>query len=397
MKEQLSRATATGSADDASSGAGHILVFHDPLATGAEQCAVIAQHIKSAEIREVHSLRAYREALSQQDFDVVVLDYDIPGVPSKELLMQLQLRDCEPDVLLVSACDNPQTVRNIAAARKRYIVRDDNWGTEVSYAIRDMLRIRKLEEEMAFVRARLTEANYKLEEKNRRLDEFCATIAHDIRAPLAGLMLKVEYILTSQCPGIEERSRLMLQRSYQSAERLVGLVQAMYEYAKIGLSSGSCERVSCKSLVQELVDDLPIEEERQVSIGVAELPQVWGNRGLLRRIFINLIGNAVKYNDKPEVIINIGCSGIHDKGSGECAELFVEDNGPGIRAEDAEAIFDMFSRGTSQAARPDGLGIGLAVVRRIVEMHHGSISVERSPLGGARFVLSLAVNHSSLP
>jgi signal transduction histidine kinase len=395
MKEKLTRATASAPEQTSSSEVGHILVFHNPEATGAEQCAVIAKHIESAEIREVHSLRAYREALSQQDYDVVVLDYDIPGVPSKELLMQLQLRDCEPEVLLVSACDNPQTVRNIAAARKRYIVRDDNWGTEVSYAIRDLLRIRKLEEEMSFVRARLTEANFKLEEKNRRLDEFCATIAHDIRAPLAGLMLKVEYILTSKSSGIEERSRSMLQRSYQSAERLVGLVQAMYEYAKVGLSSGSCERVACKALVQELIDDLPIEEDRKVTIGVGELPQVWGNRGLLRRIFINLIGNAVKYNNKDEVSINIGCLSVHDTGAGRCAEIFVEDNGPGIKPEDAEGIFDMFSRGTSQAVRPEGLGIGLAVVRRIVEMHHGFISVEQSPLGGARFVFSLAVEDRS--
>lgn len=392
MKEQLDRSAAAKGAEGTGPGTGHILVFHDPRAVGAEQYALIADRISSAEVREVHSLRAYREALSQQDFDVVVLDYDIPGVPSRELLMQLQLRDCEPEVLLVSSCDNPQTVRNIAAARKRYVVRDDNWGEEVSYAIRDMLRIRKLEEEMAFVRARLTEVNYQLEEKNRRLDEFCATIAHDIRAPLAGLMLKVEYILTSQASGIEKKSLSMLQRSYESTERLVGLVQAMYEYAKVGLSSGSCEPVPCHDLVRELIDDLPIDEGRNVNIGVGELPQVWGNRGLLRRIFINLIGNAIKYNDKAEVAINIGCSAVRDLGEGICAELFVEDNGPGISPEDSEAIFAMFSRGTSKAARPEGLGIGLAVVRRIVEMHHGSVSVERSTLGGARFVFSLPID-----
>jgi signal transduction histidine kinase len=387
MKEQSDQDISDRSGDPSANG--RVLVLHEPDAESEFQIASIGRKVASAYVQQVHSLRDYRDALTHEDFDVVVIDYDMPGVASRELLMQLQLRDHEPEVLLVSACDSPQKAKNIASARKRYVVRDGNWGEEVSYAIRDMLRIRRLEEEMAFVRARLTELNGRLEEKNKRLDDFCATVAHDIRGPLAGLMLKIEYILGVLPSGLDSRVAGMLQKSYDSSQRLVNMVQAMYEYARVGLSGISYERIALSELVQHVVDDLAIDEAVDVHVGIAELPVIFGSLGLLKRVFINLISNSIKYNDKSPVVVNVGFLGAESGVSGRFAQIFVDDNGPGIPEREASEIFEMFSRGRSSGDRKDGLGVGLAVVRRIVEMHQGDIRLEASPLGGARFVLSL--------
>jgi signal transduction histidine kinase len=390
MREQLEQATQSRNSNGPASG--RVLVLHQGDAESVQHMSAIEAKVDTAAVQHVHSLRAYRDALTATDFDVIVIDYDMPGVASRELLMQLQLRDHEPEVLLVSSCDSPQKAKNIASARKRYVVRDGNWGDEVTYAIRDMLRIRRLEEEMAFVRARLTELNGRLEEKNRRLDEFCATVAHDIRGPLAGLMLKIEYLMGVLPVGTDSRCSGMLQKSYDSAERLVAMLQAMYEYARAGLAGVTYERVALSELVRMVADDLVVDDTRDVCVEIGEMPTIVGSPGLLKRIFINLIGNSIKYSDKPSIRIAIGFLEAEVKGSTERVQIFVDDNGPGIASNDAPQIFEMFSRGRPANHTAEGLGVGLAVVRRIIEMHQGDIRLDVSPLGGARFIMTFALN-----
>jgi signal transduction histidine kinase len=394
MREQLEQATQSRNSDGSASG--RVLVLRQDDAESGRHMADIASKVESADVQHVYSLRAYREALTTKDFDVIVIDYDMPGVASRELLMQLQLRDHEPEVLLVSSCDSPQKAKSIASARKRYVVRDGNWGDEVTYAIRDMLRIRRLEEEMSFVRARLTELNGRLEEKNRRLDEFCATVAHDIRGPLAGLMLKIDYLMGVLPVGTDSRCAGMLQKSYDSAERLVTMLQAMYEYARAGLQGVSYERVSLSDLVRVVVDDLVVDDALDVCIEIGEMPTIVASAGLLKRIFINLISNSIKYADKDSIKIAVGCLDLESQRNRASVEIFVDDNGPGVAESEASDIFEMFSRGTPVHPHTDGLGVGLAVVRRIVEMHQGEIRLGVSPLGGARFVVTLPLEQSGI-
>jgi signal transduction histidine kinase len=249
---------------------------------------------------------------------------------------------------------------------------------------------------MVAIRAKLTETNALLDEKNRRLDDFCTTIAHDIRGPLAALMLKVEYILDAYDGELDSKCAGLLQRSHSSCQRLVEMVQGMYEYAKIGSRAVTFFELSLTDLVHEVLYDLSYDDSLDVQAGVGELPRVFGNPGLLRRVFLNLVNNAVKYNDKPEKLINIGCLGYEDRPIGRFARIFVEDNGPGIPEHELKGIFGMFRRGASSRKESDGLGIGLAVVERILELHFGRIDVESTPGRGTRFILSLPVERVEL-
>jgi signal transduction histidine kinase len=367
-----------------------ILLFEESQDFSISAVAALCKAVPTAEVVTALSMQKYTEALSRGEFDIVVVDYDMPMAQSVDFLPRLRLRDYEPDVLLISRCEEISTVRLIAEARSRYIVRDERCLDTLAHSVRDMLRIRRLELENSSIRARLSEANGMLDEKNRRLDEFCATIAHDIRGPLAGLILKIDYILDAYEEKFDERCSGLLKRSLDSAQRLVGVVQAMYEFAKVGSKASKMELVDLKQLAAEVIADLNVDESKDVHVGLDELPTVWGNPGLLRRVFINLINNAIKYNDKSEIKINIGYEGDIQRSTARYARIFVEDNGPGIPADETSGVFAMFSRGKSGGVHTsDGLGIGLAVVQKIVELHFGRVEVDSQIGEGCRFSFSL--------
>lgn len=358
----------------------------------------IAEQLPNLTITQVQSLERYKEIVNQSDFDVVILDYDLSGSEGVELIHELRLKDYEPAVLIVSRSVESKIFTEVYnSGCHRYIVKDgERWKEEIGPAVRHLLRIRKLEAENRKLMAKLTEANQMLAEKNKRLDEFSATLAHDIRGPLGGICMKLEYILETHSDSLSERLKLLLSRAFQSADRLTHIVQAMYEFAKLGSKATQMNVVDLKTLVEEVLLDINVDESREISVGIGDLGTVWGNADLLRRVFINLVQNAIKYNDKPEVIINIGTTGTTEKTLANFVEVFVEDNGPGIPEADQKDIFSIFNRGSNPSGKTEGLGLGLSVVQRIVELHFGKISVSSKPGEGTRFAMSLPLEKIDL-
>ena len=119
----------------------------------------------------------------------------------------------------------------------------------------------------------------------------------------------------------------------------------MYDYAKLGIKATKMFEVDLKSLVNEVVSDLSFEDSLDIRIEITDLPTVWGNPELLRRVFLNLISNAVKYNDKKEIIISIILEGLIDKTLGKFCKISVTDNGKGIDLKDDKNVFNFFQRG----------------------------------------------------
>lgn len=351
---------------------------------------VISKQLPEAIIIPVNSLAHFRELVGRQDFDVVVLDSSLSERSSSELVHELKLRDQEPGVLVVSKSSDPRLVAEIYnSGVQKCIVKEGRWLDELGPAVRQLLRMRRLEEENRRLVSKLTEANMLLQEKNRRLDEFSATVAHDIRGPLGGVSMKLEYLIEKYGGSIEPRFLELLTNAFSSTARLTQIVQSMYTYAKLGSKAARMSDVNLVQLVEEVISDIHFSEMLEIKIGIGNLPSVWGNADLLRRLFINLLTNAVKYNTKPEVVINVGIQKVIEKSLGNFAEIYVEDNGPGIPQEEIRNIFSMFTRGSSAGSDSDGAGIGLAVVQRIAELHYGSVRVESEVGRGTRFIVSL--------
>lgn len=375
-----------------------ILVLDSDTADLRATVEAIERQVPNADVCAISSLAEYSHLIESNDFDIVVLDDNLHDHRATELVQRLRLKDVEPGVLVVSRSADPRTVAEIYhSGCHKCIVKEGRWNDELGPAVRHLLRLKRLEGENRRLLAKLTEANVLLEEKNRRLDEFSATVAHDIRGPLGGIKMKLDYILETYGGSLDARCAGIMERAVSSAERLSQIVQAMYEYAKLGAKAARMTTVDLKQLVHEVVLDLHFDDSLDITVGIDELPVVYGNPELLRRLFINLLGNAVRYNDKPIILINVSLDGLEEKSLGTFARIAVTDNGRGIAAEDLTSIFTMFTRGADTSPEDGGTGIGLAVVQRICELHFGRVDVRSTVGEGTTFIVTLPRDRVELP
>lgn len=298
--------------------------------------------------------------------EILILGEALDPTKIAALIDEIKLSGSRPSLIRVSRSDSfeGRTVKT---------------EEELPSAISQVKRLRKLQAENERLVAKLTEANQLLEEKNKKLDEFTATVAHDIRGPLGGIVMKIQYVIdTFELP---ERAVIILKKALGSGERLTHVVQGMYELAKLGAKATKMEFVDLNIVLGQLVSDLSLDEEANIEIEISDLPKVWGNQSLLSRLFSNLITNAVKHNDKSYVKISIRESSRVERSLASFVEIEVKDNGSGVPVELREQIFSPFFR----ASQTEGLGLGLSVVKKIVDLHFGEIRV------GDSFIVTLPI------
>jgi signal transduction histidine kinase len=219
-----------------------------------------------------------------------------------------------------------------------------------------------------------------LEGRNRELDAFAGRIAHDLRNPVASLTLWVELMsrkaASEELPGFD--------RIRRNIKRIGAMIDDLLAFARAG---ASMEGASCNPAVvaAKIRDDFAErfgEEARlRETVGPASVTY---SEGLLRQVLWNLVENGVKYR-RDEVQAEIGVFG---RVAGERYELRVSDNGLGMLPEDAQRAFDPFYRSQS-AQDASGAGLGLSIVKRIVEAGGGSVQVETQPGNGTTFALQL--------
>ena len=209
------------------------------------------------------------------------------------------------------------------------------------------------------------------------LRSFADVVAHDLNEPIAGIALLVG--LLERRPG-EPPSVDVLRQLRMSTDRARDLIDGVLVYARAG--ELTTERVALDRLVAEVADDLRASlEGAGATLEVGELPEVEADPRQLRRVLQNLLGNAVKY--RSEAAPRVEVSALRD--SQEWV-VTMRDNGLGVDPDKATRIFDMFARANDAT---DGVGIGLAVCRRIVEAHGGRIWAEAPEGGGSAFRFTL--------
>lgn len=216
------------------------------------------------------------------------------------------------------------------------------------------------------------------------LESFNRTVSHDLRGPLGGIAGASRKASEYLEEGEFERASQMLNLIAESAERTERLVNALLALARASDTDVHRQHVDTAALVREVVDALSQPAGKlPVAIDIGALPPVEADPTLLRQVFVNLIGNAVKFAGsaaQPQVGV-----GVTDANGG--AVFFVRDNGVGFSAEQAQRLFQPFQR--LHGARYDGFGLGLSIVRRIVERHHGRVWAEGRPGEGATFYFSV--------
>ena len=215
-----------------------------------------------------------------------------------------------------------------------------------------------------------------LERSNRELDEFAHVVSHDLKAPLRGIASLSAWIAEDCAELLPEASREHLRLLAQRTLRMGELIDGILHYSRIGRADSSPEWIHTDELVRDVIDVLDPPASIRVRVE-PPLPRVLYDRTQLAQVFQNLIGNALRHLGKPAGEVVVACRELPD-----AFEFSVRDDGIGIESKYFERIFRIF-----QALDPEGstTGIGLAIVKTIVENHGGAVAVESEVGAGAAF------------
>lgn len=213
---------------------------------------------------------------------------------------------------------------------------------------------------------------------NQELEQFAYITSHDLKAPLRSITSLINWIEEDKANTLTEESKEHFNLLISRANRMNNLIEGILTYSRIGRVDFDITKVSIKNLIQEILETL--DSEKKVKIHYAEdLPIFTTSKIPLLQVFTNLLNNAIKYNDKPEVKIEIGY-----KDQEKYYEFYVTDNGPGIDPEYHQKIFEIFQTLQSRD-EIESTGIGLSIVKKIVESRGGKVTIESAVGAGTTF------------
>jgi signal transduction histidine kinase len=225
-----------------------------------------------------------------------------------------------------------------------------------------------------------------LESKNEELERFTYTVSHDLKSPLVTISGFLGYLEQDALGGNMERFRQDAQRIQEAVAKMQRLLRELLELSRIGRMMNPPQEVSLNDLIKEAIDIVHgCLEEHNVTVHIQpNLATVYGDKPRLIEVLQNLIDNAAKYmGNQPDPRVEIGQCG-EDGGK---PIFYIQDNGIGIARQHYEQIFGLFNK---LDATSEGTGVGLALVKRIIEVHGGRIWVESKIGKGSTFYFTLA-------
>ncbi len=238
---------------------------------------------------------------------------------------------------------------------------------------------------------RVAERTAALESAMRELEGFSYSISHDLRAPLRAINGFSRLLVESEEGHMPPESRQLLERIIYNSNRMGELIDDILEYSRTGRAELGKRRVDMDALVREVAAGLH-EAYANAAVRIAPLPPVMGDATALRQALHNLIENALKYSGmRPQPQVEIAA----EQKAGEIV-FSVRDNGIGFDMAYADRLFGVFQRMHRNSDFP-GTGVGLAIVKRIVERHGGRIWAESAPEAGATFRFTLPAAGEEAP
>jgi light-regulated signal transduction histidine kinase (bacteriophytochrome) len=263
--------------------------------------------------------------------------------------------------------------------------------------IESAARLRLLIMELVVSRAaQLAELNADLARSNEELDSFAYVAGHDLKEPLRGIH-KYAHQLLEGAANLEAAQRAKLDALMRLTLRMDSLLESLLHFSRVGRIELSMRLTDMNEIVDEAIEMVSGRQPRtDAQISVARpLPTVRCDGVRAREIFANLLSNALKYNEQAAPSIEIG----HVAGVGEDAPptFFVRDNGIGIEPRHHEQIFRIFRRLHTRDEFGGGAGVGLAIVKKLVDRHGGRVWLESTPPEGTTFFFTLAAEPSDRP
>jgi two-component system CheB/CheR fusion protein len=245
----------------------------------------------------------------------------------------------------------------------------------------------------------LQRMNEALESSNHDLQQFASVASHDLQEPLRKIHMFSKLIKDKAGAGLSEDNKRFLDKIMQASLRMKSIITNVLNFSRLSADDNKFESVDLGDVIGELIDDLEVAiKERRAKVEVGAFCKLEVIPGQMRQVFQNLISNSLKFCKPDEdPCIKIYSETIREKSfdseysdDGPYCRITIQDNGIGFNEKFKEDIFDLFHRLHSKDSY-DGTGIGLAIVKKIIEKHHGLITASSKENEGATFVIVLPV------
>ncbi len=325
------------------------------------------------------------EVLQHASPNIILLDVMMPDMNGFEVCRRLKAdertRDI-PVIFLSALIEHVDKLKGFELGAVDYITKPFQ-HEEVLARVKTHLTIRDLQTRLQDANQSLRQRTDELETTNKELRNFAYIVSHDLKAPLRGISQLSTWLIQDYGEALPQEGKELLDLLIDRVKRMDRLIDGILAYSRAGRPSETVEEIDLNLLLSEIVKSLMPPASIQVTYDNS-LPMLHGNTTQIAQVFQNLLSNAIKFMDKPEGHIRVGCAE-----DGEYWRFWIADNGPGIEVQHHERIFQIFQtlRGTS--GESENSGVGLSIVKKVIETHGGKIWVESTPGAGSTFWFTL--------
>lgn len=310
----------------------------------------------------------------------------------ERFLQELQKRSIESRELTLKTANGNKLYVTVFSGNTKDAHGEINGRQGVVYDVtakKELVDLRKAEEKLAGLNNDLESAVRELTQANQELQEFAHVTAHDLKTPLRAIGTLADWLSRDYSDKFDEQGREKVRLLVKRAEQMSALIDDILRYSMVGHEAAKKQRVDLNTVVSEVIDGINPPENIEITVE-NELPVMVCEKIQILQVFQNLLSNAVKYIDKPRGHIKVGCS--EQDGFWKFS---VTDNGAGIEKRYYEKIFKLFQT-LSPSDGVENTGIGLSIVKKIVEKNGGSICVKSEVGKGSTFVFTLPRNNSDV-
>ena len=229
---------------------------------------------------------------------------------------------------------------------------------------------------------RVHQRTEQLELANRNLSEFAYVVSHDLKAPLRGVGQLAQWLAEDYADALNDDGRHKIDLMLGRVRRMYALIDGVLAYSRVGRVRQRTEAIDLGALIPEVIESLAPPEHIEITIET-ELPTISVDRTRIQQVFQNLLSNAMKFMDKPQGLVRIGC-----EDQGNFWRFWVSDNGPGIDLKYREKVFGIFQT-LAPRDQQESTGVGLAVVKKSIELYGGQVWLESEIGQGSTFFFTL--------
>ncbi len=353
--------------------------------------------------------------LSRESFDAALVDLMMPEMDGVEVCRRINSRRLRTDnpivVLMLTARETKEDMTRglqagaddfvgkssdiavlkarIGALLRRKFLQEENQKILTELKERELQALReRAQKEAAQAKAALAEklerTASELSAANKELETFTYSASHDLRAPLRAIAGFSRILMDEHSGRLDAEARRLLSVIRDNTLKMGRLIDELLHFSRLGRGELSSSEIPMRGLVESVWEELLAQESRRPALRLEELPQAWGDPGMIRQALVNLLSNALKFTRKKEkAAVEVG-------GKAQDGEnvYHVKDNGAGFDMKYADKLFGVFQRLHGEEEF-EGTGVGLAIVQRVILRHGGRVWAEGKVGEGASFYFTL--------